>query len=362
MDPWTLSVQVVPVSFLQEGAGIMENKELNEILNRLKLPAHIIKQVNDLVGQYQGRKGKDNSFSVQICPKCGRWHPALTRGGKTRAGKQMYKCMHCGRRFVEDHGKLTYYSHKDISFWEEVAIDMLNGTSINATRKRTGAASTTIFYMRHKLMAFLEEGMQQNTLSNDIQMDETFLQGSHKGAHVEGLLSRNNGERSGFRGTSREKLCVVCGVVPDGPAYARSYNAGQMNRATLRKYMDHVERGSSVTTDDNSTYGILEKEHQVKWIICHDCRDHRAPINLNAVNSFHSMLKSYNRSSRGMATKYLNRYCSMLSLKWNLLKTNAFEYMDEIIGLMKNSILTIPRTMLTEYKIYAPADMLWRTT
>lgn len=34
----------------------MENKKLNEILNQLKLPARIIKQVNDLVGQYQGRK------------------------------------------------------------------------------------------------------------------------------------------------------------------------------------------------------------------------------------------------------------------------------------------------------------------
>jgi transposase-like protein len=339
----------------------MENKELNEILKQLRLPGHIIKQVNDLVEQYQGRTGKDNSFSVQFCPKCGRWHPVLTKGGKTKAGKQMYKCMHCCRRFVEDHGKLTYYSHKDISFWEEVAIDTLDGTSINRTHERTGAAATTIFHMRHKMMAFLEEGMHRNTLSKDIQMDETFLQGSHKGIHVEGLMSRNNGERSGFRGTSREKLCVVCGVVPGGPAYARSYNAGQMNRAALRKYLEHVERGSSVTTDDNNTYGILAKEHQVKWNICYDCRDHKAPVNLNAVNSFHSMLKSYNRDSRGIATKYLNRYCSMLSLRWNLLRTNTSEYMDEITRVLKNTFLTIPRTLLSEYKIYAPAGMLWRT-
>lgn len=84
---------MVSVSFIQEG----ENRELNEILDRLRFPAHIIKQVNDLVGQYQGRKGKDNSYPVQFCPKCGR---------------------------------------------------------------------------------------RQNTLSNDIQMDETFPQGRHKGTHV----------------------------------------------------------------------------------------------------------------------------------------------------------------------------------
>lgn len=338
----------------------MENKELNEILNQLKLPEHIIKQVNDLVASYQGRMQKDNSFSFEYCPKCGQWHPILTKGGKTKAGKQMYKCMHCGKRFVEDHGKLTYYSHKDISFWEDIAIDTLNGTSIKGTHERTGAATTTIFYMRHKLMALLEECMQENTLSNNIQMDETFVQGSHKGIRIEGLMSRTNGEKSSFRGTSREKLCIVCGVEPNGAAYARSYNAGQMNSATLRKYMDHIDRGSTVTTDNNNTYGLLEKEHQVKWNICYDCRDHKADINLNAVNSFHSMIKSYHKNHRGMATKYLNRYCNMLSLKWNLLRTNTSEYMDEIIRVLKNSIFMIPRTQLSEYKIYAPADMIWR--
>lgn len=92
-----------------------------------------------------------------------------------------------------------------------------------------------------------------------------------------------------------------------------------------------------MTTDDNNTYGILAKEHQVKWNICYDCRDHKTPVNLNAVNSFHSMLKSYNRDSRGIATKYLNRYCSTLFLRWNLLRTNTSGYMDEITRVLKNT-------------------------
>ena len=209
-------------------------------------------------------------------------------------------------------------------------------------------------------MALLEECMQKNILSDNIQMDEAFVQGSHKGIHINGLMSRNNGEKSSMRGTSKEKLCIVCGVEPKGAAYARSYNAGQMNSDTLRKFLDHIPRGSTVTTDDNKTYVLLEREHQVKWKICYDCRDHKADINLNAVNSFHNMIKSYHKNHRGMATKYLNRYCNMLSLKWNLLRTSTSEYMDEIIRVLKNSIFVIPRTQLSEYKIYAPADLIWR--
>ena len=68
----------------------------------------ITRQVNDFI--LSNKESEECSF--EICPKCGAVHPRLTKAGFTAAGKQMLRCHECGKRFVIDHGELTYYSHQ----------------------------------------------------------------------------------------------------------------------------------------------------------------------------------------------------------------------------------------------------------
>ena len=200
-------------------------------------------------------------------------------------------------------------------------------------------------------------------ISENMQMDETFLQGSHKGLHIEGIFSRNNGEKANQRGTSKQKACIICAVGANGDAYARSYDAGQMNKTSLREFSEHIERRSNVTTDDNNTYELLTREKQINRTICHDCKDHSQKVNLNSVNSFHDMIKEMNKSYRGMATKYLNRYNALFSCRWKYFLTTRPEcdVMATFNSITKDLNLHLTRNDLKTHKLFCPPNLIWRT-
>ena len=45
-------------------------------------------------------------------------------GGYTQSNhKKMYKCPCCGKRFVYDHGQLSFYSHSREDVWDELLKD-----------------------------------------------------------------------------------------------------------------------------------------------------------------------------------------------------------------------------------------------
>ena len=60
-----------------------------------------------------------DSYHFEYCPKCGAYYPVLVKAGKTKAGKQMLKCNACNKRFVCDHGQLTFYSHQSQAKWND---------------------------------------------------------------------------------------------------------------------------------------------------------------------------------------------------------------------------------------------------
>ena len=70
-------------------------------------------------------------------------------------GKQMFRCKSCGKRFVVDHGQLTFYSHQYQSKWDELILDILNGVSLKETAAKINVNKRNVFNMRHKLLVSL---------------------------------------------------------------------------------------------------------------------------------------------------------------------------------------------------------------
>ena len=93
----------------------------------------------------------------EICPKCRAVHPRLTKVGFTAAGKQMLRCHECGKRFVIDHGELTYYSHQSQVKWDDLILETQNGNSMKETAVKINVHETTAFRMRHKYLHSLEQ-------------------------------------------------------------------------------------------------------------------------------------------------------------------------------------------------------------
>lgn len=96
------------------------------------------------------------SYHFEYCPKCGAYHPVLVKVGKTKAGKQMLKCNACNKRFVCDHGQLTFYSHQSQAKWNDLIIETQNGNSILKTAAKINVNESTAFRMRNKYLHFIE--------------------------------------------------------------------------------------------------------------------------------------------------------------------------------------------------------------
>lgn len=116
-----------------------------------------IDKINRQVKDYVHLNKKAKSFSFDICPKCGAIHPSFGKGGYTKAGKPMIKCLECGRRFVYDYGQLTYYSHQSQDKWDDFIIETQKGESLKKTAALIDVHETTAFRMRHKYLHSLEQ-------------------------------------------------------------------------------------------------------------------------------------------------------------------------------------------------------------
>lgn len=116
-----------------------------------------VEKINRQITDFITTNKLANEYHFEKCPKCGQLHPHLVKNGKTKAGKQFLQCKTCMKRFVVDHGQLTYYSHQPQSKWNELIIDTKNGVSMKQTAAEINVHETTAFRMRHKLLHSLEK-------------------------------------------------------------------------------------------------------------------------------------------------------------------------------------------------------------
>lgn len=135
------------------------NYESNYLLPSIydQLCAYQKDRVSQMIRDFIETNRQMNQFHFEYCPKCGQFHPVLVKAGKTKAGKQMLKCSSCHKRFVCDHGQLTYYSHQPQSKWNDLIIETQKGNSLLHTAAKINVHESTVFRMRHKYLHFIED-------------------------------------------------------------------------------------------------------------------------------------------------------------------------------------------------------------
>ena len=131
---------------------------------------------------------KDDSHSrvsFEFCPKCGKFHPHVIRSGFAGSGKQLYRCTECGRRFSHDHGTVTWYSHQNADQWKTLILDTFEGVGLGKTSRRISVNIETAFNMRHRIMCMMEKELENEILSGEVELDETFVGASRKSLATE---------------------------------------------------------------------------------------------------------------------------------------------------------------------------------
>ena len=258
-------------------------------------------------------KESDN-YTLGTCPKCGCEDPHWTKGGPANSNKQMMRCHACGHRTVIDYGQLTYYSHQDQSKWDQLIADVFDQVPEEATAAKLDVCPQTAWNMRMKLLHALEELVGTNVLKDEIELDEKYVRNSHKGKRIPGVEPRKRGESASKRGLSKEQICIATGVQRLGTSVLFPTNTGNPSAEDLMKLKDYLTPSSMVWVDGKTSYNAVLSEKKCDVRVLGDHTTYTSVDHLNNVNAFHKTIDDWYARYRGVASKYLARYCALFVL------------------------------------------------
>ena len=226
----------------------------------------------------------------------------------------MLRCHSCNRRFTVDHGQLTFYSHQDESQWDQLILDSLEKVPETETAAKINVSPYTAFRMRHKFLHACEQLVSSTVLAGEIELDEKYVQVSHKGSKFLDVKPRKRGEPASKRGLSTDQVCLPTGVERLGNAVLLPTNLGNPSSKDLMSLKPYIQPASLVWIDGKTSYNKLLEEMNCDVRIVGDHKTYTSVDHINNVNSFHSMISQTYTFYRGVATKYLNRYCPLFVL------------------------------------------------
>ena len=290
----------------------MEDTKIIDEYNQLQ--PYQQEKVHRQIIDYLVLNKQSSQYVINKCPKCGSSAASFTKGGFSNTGKQMLQCSECKRRFVIDHGQLTFYSHQKQDQWNQLIEDTFTLTPIEDTSATLNISTYTVWRMRMKLLHALEHLVSDVKLSDEIELDEKYLQNSHKGVQIEGVPSRHRGEPASKRGLSDEQICLSSGVQRAGKSFVQATNTGNPSGEDIMKIADHIAERSMVWIDGKTAYNQLIDLKRCECRVVGDHSSYTSVDHLNNVNSFHSMIEGWYQCYRGVASKYLNRYCALISI------------------------------------------------
>lgn len=306
--------------------------EIKKSLERFDITECQIEVLADQILEYSYWNTSLDVSVPDICPKCGMIRPAVIKGGKSNTGKQMYRCKSCGKRFTATNGHLLEHSHIDKSLWRVLIMDTIRGFSLKETKEKIDVNILTVFRMRHKLLRFLEDSMQDIQLDGYVEADETFV--NLNGKRRIGELEEEIRESSKQAGIGK-MACIACVVQPGGAAFCKSYGWGGFGITDAEIILSHVKEGATLVTDGKNSYKNTSKKLGLERIQV-DGKDCESENNLKAINSFHSQIKDLIRHYRGISVKYINRYCALFSLRWTIKIKKTAEILTAIKELIWN--------------------------
>lgn len=295
----------------------------------------VIKSITDFLNLND--KVKDTTPSV--CPRCGNTHSTFIKKGFAR-GKQRYLCKSCNSKFVYTLGSVSFHSQQSFSKWAIVIADTLHLVPIVKTAATINVHPETVFNMRHKILMAIEQYLEKEaiTLEGLIEVDETYLNDSYKGKVAcipTGRKPRRHGESAKKRGISNEKICICTGSDRNGGRIIKSVNRAKPSKENILSiYGNRIEEESIIINDGVSSYLEVMKATNSKEEIVPEHKYYTKVFHLNTVNNLHGQIKEMNKRLRGVATKYLNRYLSLLNFMQKCIgmdvEETLYHYLDKI--------------------------------
>ena len=269
----------------------------------------VVKSSSNQIGDYIEAIREIRFSHGMVCPHCGSVH--VIGHGRYRS-RQRYKCKDCGKTFNDVSCSPmagTHYPQK----WGEYLQFMAEGTTLSKIAKALNISLSTAFYWRHKVLNSLRS-MNMDTLSGIVESDETFFSESFKGKNqCKSRKPHHRGEKSQYRGLSREKTCVLVAMDRSGHIFSRNAGMGAITGQRINELMGkYITQDSVLCTDSAKNY---KKFADLRGLECKQVNASKKKhvvekiYHIQHVNNYHGRLKKWiNQHFNGVATKYMDNY------------------------------------------------------
>jgi transposase len=244
------------------------------------------------------------------CPHCG--VPRRFRRYVTSQQRQSWSCTSCSRKLHPTAGTIFHKSSTSLHLWFYAIWLMTStrcGVSAKQLERELGVTYKTAWRMFNLIRNRLMEQDYQGPLSGDVEVDETWIGGKlresdRRKARAEGkaMIGQYVKHRETVIGMVERKGRIIALHIPGRYGYTI--------RTTIR---DHVDRGSSVYTDDFKGYDGLDQRYNWRTIN-HTLRIYaRDDVHTQTIEGFFALLKNgirgvYHNVSAKWLQGYVNEY------------------------------------------------------
>lgn len=242
------------------------------------------------------------------CAKCGQYstfHKLTNR--------RAFSCAHCGHHVYPTAGTIFEDTRTPLQMWFYAIylfVTTRHGVSGKELERTLGVTYKTAWRMGQHIRMLMAKADGFEVLKGHIELDEAYVGGRRSG----GKRGRGAPGKTIVFGMKEREGRMVAETIPD------------VKKATLREAtLRNVEPGSTVSTDELMSYGLLEGDGFKHGMVKHGAKEwsyydyrHNAWHHTNHVESFWKLFKASVRSTHiHVSAKYMDRYLREFTFRSN---------------------------------------------
>lgn len=256
-----------------------------------------------------------------VCDKCGKdstFHRL--------AARPAYSCAACGHHVYPCAGTIFQDSRTSLQSWFYAIylfVTTRHGVSGKELQRTLGVTYKTAWRMGQQIRKLMAKADGFEMLAGHVELDEAYV----------------GGRRPGKRGRGAAGKTIVMGMVERGGRMTTEI-IPDVRKATLRDVtLRNVEPGSTVSTDELMSYGLLSGDGYAHGAVKHGAKEYayydyrtKETHHTNNVEGFWRLFKASVRGTHvHISAKYMQRYLDEFTFRANH-RTMQNAMFDLLIG------------------------------
>lgn len=243
------------------------------------------------------------------CPKCRTIEATFHK----LASRRVFSCAACGHHVLPTAGTILHDTRTPLTLWfyaMYLFVTTRHGVSGKELQRQLGVTYKTAYRIGMQIRELTKKADLSAMLTGHVELDEAYVGGRRSG---------------GKRGRGAPGKTIVMGLVERGGAMA-AVVIPNVKKDTLRNVvLDKVEPGSTVSTDELYSYGLLTGDGYQHGTVKHGAGEYAhydyktgANHHVNSVEGFWRLFKASVRSTHvQISQKHMDKYLSEFTFRAN---------------------------------------------